>query len=328
MIELYRIVVSRPMRKDGHFRPYGTIVIRPVHPLSGQDLAGIPSSGWEILAEQGGSASEAVRRALQLRAAGAHDGKPHGAVLAVIAPVWRKEPAVVPPPRTPEAAPSLSLEGLVERCLAAVVSIDSGRGERSGIGAGFVVNSAGIIVTNLHVLGEATAVTVRFAGGAVRSSVWIRAFDFTRDLVVLRVNSQGLPALPLSRCDSPKLGQRVVAIGHPLGLEHSISEGIVSGERSDRAGHKMIQTTAPASRGNSGGPLLDLHGEVLGVVALQIASDQAQNLNFAIPVCHVRTLIKLNGEISLGEFVSRLRRYKERFGSTRGSLLLDSRLQS
>jgi S1-C subfamily serine protease len=98
--------------------------------------------------------------------------------------------------------------------------------------------------------------------------------------------------LTFANSDSAAVGQSVIAIGSPLGLENSVSNGIVSGLR-DESGRKWIQTTAPASPGNSGGPLINLSGQVLGVLAWKVLG--GENLNFAIPSNSVKSLLAFAG---------------------------------
>jgi hypothetical protein len=98
--------------------------------------------------------------------------------------------------------------------------------------------------------------------------------------------------LTFANSDSAAVGQSVIAIGSPLGLENSVSNGIVSGLR-DESGRKWIQTTAPASPGNSGGPLINLSGQVLGVLAWKVLG--GENLNFAVPSNSVKSLLAFAG---------------------------------
>jgi hypothetical protein len=98
---------------------------------------------------------------------------------------------------------------------------------------------------------------------------------------VIKVSGKNLPTLPLANSDSLSAGDHVVAIGSPLGLENSVSDGIISGFREDPKGRSWVPTTAPASHGNSGGPLLTMDENVAGVVTWKAA--EGENLNFAVP---------------------------------------------
>ena len=105
-----------------------------------------------------------------------------------------------------------------------------------------------------------------------------------RDLVILKVDGRGLAHLPLNSASTPDVGEHVMAIGSPLGLEGTVSDGIVSALRQEPPDKRWIQTTAPVSRGNSGGPLLDMDGKVIGVVTWGVSLQEGQNLNFGDPL--------------------------------------------
>lgn len=176
-----------------------------------------------------------------------------------------------------------------------------------GSGSGFVYDANnGYIVTNNHVIENARAIEVVFAGGERRTAEVIGA-DVDGDLAVLQVDvPAGVPALPLADPDSIVVGQFAVAIGNPFGEQGSMSFGIVSGlDRSlpsqrgfgANAGStyslpEIIQTDAPINPGNSGGPLLNLKGEVVGITS-SIASTTGTNsgVGFAIPVRAVRRIV-------------------------------------
>lgn len=107
------------------------------------------------------------------------------------------------------------------------------------------------------------------------------ADDTSHDIAVLKVSGRNLPALSLADSNGISAGDHVVAIGSPLGLENSVSDGIVSGFREDGKGRSWLQTSAPVSHGNSGGPLLTMDGKVVGVVTWK--ATEGENLNFAVP---------------------------------------------
>jgi putative serine protease PepD len=169
----------------------------------------------------------------------------------------------------------------------------------SAVGSGFVYDSAGHIVTNDHVVDGATSVTVRFADGTKRSATVVGT-DASTDLAVLKVDSLPSSATPLTLGSSSTLevGDGVVAIGSPFGLEGTVTSGIVSAlgrEITAPDGYTIsgaIQTDAAINHGNSGGPLLDLSGRVVGVTS-QIESDSGGNdgVGFAVPSDTVRTVV-------------------------------------
>src|SRR6266849_5670932 len=148
-------------------------------------------------------------------------------------------------------------------------------------GSGFLVYPDGRIVTNHHVIDGAYSATVKLNTGAFFPVEGIITDDPEHDLTLIKVPGKNLPYLSLEDSDSLSIGQHVLAIGSPLGLENSVSDGIVSGFRKDAGGMNWIQTTAPASHGNSGGPLLVMDGKVAGVLTWK--AGEGENLNFAAP---------------------------------------------
>src|SRR5262249_28973366 len=111
-----------------------------------------------------------------------------------------------------------------------------------------------------------------------------------RDLAVLRIEGVDLQELPLGNSDQVKPGEEVLLVGAPRGLEQTVSTGIVSALRILENGNKVIQTTAPASPGSSGGPLLSRNGDVIGVMTFTLVN--GQNLNFAVPINYVRGILE------------------------------------
>jgi S1-C subfamily serine protease len=172
---------------------------------------------------------------------------------------------------------------------------------RRSLGSGFVIDTAGHIVTNYHVVQGADAVKVSFSNN---ESVDARVVgvDPSTDLAVLKVNtpSRGLSPLPFGDSGSVRVGDAVVAIGNPFGYERSVTAGIVSAigrvlEAPNRlAIDNAIQTDAPINPGNSGGPLLNARGEVIGVnTSIRTADDFSQGnvgIGFAVPVDTVRSV--------------------------------------
>lgn len=220
-------------------------------------------------------------------------------MLAVLPVLWLAVATTV------EAAPQakeLTTADLVEKAKPAVVVIHTSSRNGSGTGTGFIVDGTGTIVTNFHVIRDATAVSVKLVSGRVFDEVRVRAFDEARDLAILQVAGSGLPTLPLGEDEPPKQGSRVVIIGNPLGvLEWSVSSGVVSAVRTLETGMTLIQMDAAANPGNSGGPLLNERGQVTGVVTLKML--RAEGLTFAVPVRYVRLLLASKGEgVSLEQF--------------------------
>ncbi|NJN54143.1 MAG: PDZ domain-containing protein [Anaerolineae bacterium] len=183
---------------------------------------------------------------------------------------------------------------LYESINPAVVHINVGNGQ----GSGFVYDLAGHIVTNNHVVDGAQILQVRFANGrAIPAS--IVGTDPTSDLAVIRVDPAGLSltAVEMADSDTLKVGQIVVAIGSPFGLESSMTTGIISAlNRSFPVGTfqvpDIIQTDAAINPGNSGGPLLDLHGRVIGVNSrIESPVRGSSGIGYAVPSNIVRAVI-------------------------------------
>jgi S1-C subfamily serine protease len=168
-----------------------------------------------------------------------------------------------------------------------VVSVSSGAAAKQE--SGFIVSPDGVIVTNSHVISGAESGVVKLTNGAMFQVEGVLAENEDEDIGVIAVSGRNLPYLKLGDSDVLSPGDHVVAIGSPLGLQSTVTDGIVSAVRKYRDGRKWIQTTAPASEGNSGGPLLDMDGRVVGIVTLKLTS--GENLNFAIPINEVKPLL-------------------------------------
>jgi S1-C subfamily serine protease len=190
---------------------------------------------------------------------------------------------------------SLAQEGVtdvVKRSSDAVVliAISNSAGQETALGSGFLISADGQIVTNYHVIKDAHAAIVKLSNGAFFPVDSVLASDPDKDLAIIKVNGRNLPFLQIGDLESVHVGDHVVAIGSPLGLEGTVSDGIVSALR-DVAKAKWIQTTAPVSHGNSGGPLLDMNNHVVGVITWGVNLQLGQNLNFAAPANEVKTLL-------------------------------------
>jgi putative serine protease PepD len=174
-----------------------------------------------------------------------------------------------------------------------------GSGTAQAQGSGFVYDSSGHVITNAHVVDGAQSAKVRFADGKTYDATAV-GLDASTDLAVLKVEAPSSALHPLELADSSQaaVGDVVVAIGSPFGLENSVTAGIVSAlGRSMKApnGYTItgsIQTDAAINHGNSGGPLLDLDGKVVGVNA-QIESESGGNdgVGFAIPSSTVKSIV-------------------------------------
>jgi hypothetical protein len=187
-----------------------------------------------------------------------------------------------------------SLAELAEAASRAVVLITTTTSADSRQGSGFLVDSSGRILTNEHVIRGARNLRVKLSSGDVYDAVDILATDDRRDIAVLQIAGFNLPALRLGDSDSVRTGSPVVLIGSPLGLENTVSTGIVSARRQEAEGFQLFQVSAPASRGSSGGPVLALSGRVVGIASSQMQA--GQNLNFAVPINYARGLLNHLGD--------------------------------
>jgi S1-C subfamily serine protease len=169
------------------------------------------------------------------------------------------------------------------------------------LGSGFVIDKAGHIVTNFHVIRGANAIQVSFSNNE-RFKAKLVGTDPSTDIAVLKVNvtASALKALPLGNSDGVRVGDQVIAIGNPLGLDRSVTAGIVSAvQRRIAAPNQLsithvIQTDAALNHGNSGGPLLDAQGRVIGVNAQIETGGVSQGnvgIGFAIPINTVKDVV-------------------------------------
>jgi serine protease Do len=203
----------------------------------------------------------------------------------------------------PEAAPAeKTAQQLADELKPSVVVITmQGRdGQQQGLGTGFVISADGLIATNLHVIGEARPIRVQTADGKELPVSAVHASDRALDLAIVKVEADNLSALPLADSSAAKAGQSVVAIGNPHGLKHSIVHGVISGTR-EIDSRKMLQLAIPVEPGNSGGPVVDMAGRVVGIMTLK--AQLTENLGFAIESNALKPLLEKPNTVPMSRWL-------------------------
>jgi hypothetical protein len=193
-----------------------------------------------------------------------------------------------------EGPPRMAVPDIAEHASAAVVRIEAivanGPVEQ---GTGFFIGEGGRLITNLHVVGRAARLRVHLTDGRIIEDVYFLAADPEHDLVLLSIKTEGVPRLDLAPHSRMRVGEPLYALGHPLGMDITFSDGIVSGHPV-LDGVRFVQITAPISRGSSGGPVVDVHARVVGVAAAFARA--GQNVNLAVPTEYVAALLKQPGD--------------------------------
>ena len=180
-----------------------------------------------------------------------------------------------------KAKTSSDFSGIIEDAVEAVVSIKTNVAQ----GTGFIITDDGYVVTNAHVL-EGATYAIAITADQDQISMSLVGYSSTLDLALLKIEGNYQP-LKFADSDDVKVGEKVIAIGNPYGLSFSVSEGIVSatGRTATGYGGKYIQTDAALNSGNSGGPLINTDGEVIGVNNFKIEGD---NIGFALESDYVK----------------------------------------
>jgi serine protease Do len=194
-----------------------------------------------------------------------------------------------------KSGPERNVRDLVNKLGEAVVQVRT----PGGLGSGFFINEDGFLMTNFHVIEGETQISVEVyhqRNGQLErrtyKQVRIVAMNKFADLALLKIEDQDAPKfkyVQIGSADALAVGERVFAIGSPLGLERTVTEGILSTKTRQLGGDLYLQTTAQINPGNSGGPLFNLNGEVVGVTNMKITS--GEGLGFAIPAEMVRQFL-------------------------------------
>ena len=200
-----------------------------------------------------------------------------------------------------ETPGAISWQEVYEKVMPSVVSITCHDGRSTSSGTGVIMDAGGYIITNAHVVEDALQITVLLTDKRELDAKCVGS-DMLSDLAVLRVSATGLIPAEFGDSDRLRVGDEVVAIGDPLGVElrGTMTNGIISGINRDiKSGNRtltLMQTTAALNTGNSGGPLVNCYGQVVGINTMKIgdyASESGvEGLGFAIPITSVQTVLE------------------------------------
>ncbi len=194
-------------------------------------------------------------------------------------------------------------------------------------GSGFIISKDGYIVTNNHVIDKAKKIVITLKDGR-KFDAKVVGTDPEIDIALLKIDAKNLQSVPLGDSDKVKVGEWVIAIGNPLMYDHTVTAGIISakGRKLGSGLESFLQTDAAINFGNSGGPLVNMNGEVIGVNTA--ISAQGQNIGFAVPINMVKSILpdlKKYGKVergALGVTVSKLSETdKKAFGIDHGALV-------
>jgi hypothetical protein len=228
------------------------------------------------------------------------------AILALVAGCHASAPPPSAAAPAPPAARALTPAEIAARSLPSIVTMRTGQ----SLGTGFVVRADGWIATNLHVVIGGPRVKVTLRDGRELDVVEVLAASPDHDLALVRVEARGLPALALGDSDAMRPGDPVVAIGNPMGLEDTVSNGLVSARRKvDKSGFEVLQVSAPISPGSSGGPIFNEHGEVVGIATRVVTG--AQNLAFGVPTRYLAAMIAEPAPMPFSQFATLIAQLKD-----------------
>src|SRR3989338_969273 len=193
---------------------------------------------------------------------------------------------------------------VAENVIPAVVAISTLAGESKNYGSGAIVNKDGYILTNAHVVTNGTNISVTLPDKRIFSAKII-GVDAATDVAVIKINGKNLPIAELGDSEKIKVGEKIVAIGNPFGFDSSITTGIISAKNRNRGPtiyKDFIQIDAPINFGNSGGPLVNLDGEVIGINTFVVGSNIG-SLGFAVPINLAKKVMEeliKNGKVERG----------------------------
>jgi len=185
-----------------------------------------------------------------------------------------------------KASTSADFSGVIEDAIKSVVTIRTEISQASG----FIIANNGYVVTNAHVVEGARAAGIITYDGKLHSVSLVGTNDIM-DIVLLKIDDTGYNPIALATSNSIQVGEKVIAIGNPLGLQFSVSEGIISAMHREGANgiKAYIQTDAALNPGNSGGPLIDINGKVVGINNYKIGG--SENIGFALESDYIKTAV-------------------------------------
>jgi S1-C subfamily serine protease len=207
------------------------------------------------------------------------------------------------PSSTPPAPVKVSPGEIAAKFSDAVVVLESynDQGQKLAQGSGFIFSPDGKVFTNYHVIRGAARMQVRMHDQSTHDAEYVAGVDMQHDIAALQIEGNGLPSVHLGNSSTVKTGDHVTALGAPLGLESTLTDGIISAVR-EAGSFRVFQTSAPVSHGSSGGPLFDDYGDV---VALAVSTVEAgENLNFAVPIDSAKALLKSEHQTTFAELLA------------------------
>lgn len=175
---------------------------------------------------------------------------------------------------------------MIKNVIGSVVTVKNG----NSFGSGFLISKSGYIMTNHHVVAGGTGLEVIFSNGITMDATVVKS-DEARDVAIVKINGSGFKPFAMNADEaSSDIGSEVIAIGTPedIKLNQTVTKGIISGKRELEDNHarknNFIQTDVTINHGNSGGPLINMNGEVIGVIVAKLSGKTTEGLGFAIPI--------------------------------------------
>tara|TARA_B110000977_G_C11072169_1_gene489897 strand:+ start:284 stop:1828 length:1545 start_codon:yes stop_codon:yes gene_type:complete len=192
-----------------------------------------------------------------------------------------------------------TISQIAERILPAIVVVNTATGNGSGV----IVDASGVIATNYHVIEDSSIVSIELQNGDTYQKIGVIDIDQTKDIAILKIDGFDLPTVEFGNSNSVVIGEDVLVMGAPQGLEQTVTRGIVSAIRDSGKGHRLIQTDAAISPGSSGGGMFNSEGELIGLTVSYL--EDAQNINFVIPINYVRGMFSTTAKYPLSELADR-----------------------